>query len=369
MREAAKIVSRNLHQAGLSSARENTVLESAMEETREDRNDIDTHRVYLLSQDSVPQERLNLVLRLLLPGCTRANGYMGEKGYVRMLQKKLVLAHLALLPWLGCPLHLLGQSRAAIATPLTSIDNLALHRLAGPVPASQSLEPPAVTEPTKKQFTVRPFSTGALSINLSTLGPGIDLATPLARSLNLRMGVNFLNLGYGFHLDKMQYQPRVYLRSGHVSLHWSPRHGGFHISPGLMYQQNRLSAVTTAPAGTEFELGSQSFTSSVNDPVHGNASVVFLNQIAPILTLGFGNMIPRSGRHLSFPIEIGAAYTGAPKIDLALKGTACTTQGCFVFSQSQEAQSSLQHEIQKVNEDLKSFPVYPILSSGLAVRF
>ena len=56
-------------------------------------------------------------------------------------------------------------------------------------------------------------------------------------------------------------------------------------------------------------------------------------------------------------------------MDLALKGTACTAQGCFAFAQNQEAQSSLQLEIQKVNGDLKRIPVYPIFSSGLAVRF
>jgi hypothetical protein len=88
-----------------------------------------------------------------------------------------------------------------------------------------------------------------------------------------------------------------------------------------------------------------------------------------MLLLGYGNMLPRSGRHLSLPVEVGFAYTGAPVINLNLNGTACVPNGCVTFSQSTDAQGSLKQEIQILNDDLKHYSVFPIVSVGLAYRF
>jgi hypothetical protein len=88
-----------------------------------------------------------------------------------------------------------------------------------------------------------------------------------------------------------------------------------------------------------------------------------------LLLLGYGNLLPRSGQHLTLPIEVGVAYTGAPLIDVALNGSACVTDGCVNFSQNADAQKFLKQEIQILNEDLKHYPVFPIVTVGLAYRF
>jgi hypothetical protein len=88
-----------------------------------------------------------------------------------------------------------------------------------------------------------------------------------------------------------------------------------------------------------------------------------------LLLFGFGNIIPRSGSHLSFPVEFGAAYTGAPTINVSLNGTACTTTGCANFATNTQAQTFLKQEVYDLNEDLKKFPFYPIFSIGVAYHF
>jgi hypothetical protein len=80
-------------------------------------------------------------------------------------------------------------------------------------------------------------------------------------------------------------------------------------------------------------------------------------------------MIPRRLRRISFPIEIGVAYTGAPTINVALNGTACTTSGCVNFAGNTQAQTFLKQEVHTLNEDLKKYPVFPIVSVGFAYRF
>ena len=213
------------------------------------------------------------------------------------------------------------------------------------------------------------FSTIAVASRVSSFGPGVDLATPLSRSFNLRAGVSLINFSYNFEIDGVNYDSSIHLHSGQLSLDWFPKHKSFHISPGVVYVTNNLAGFTGVPAGQYFELGSQGFINSVDDPMNGTASVVLPRKIAPSLTIGLGNMIPRSGKHLSFPVELGVAYTGAPKISVTLDGTACIQEGCFAFSQNADAKSNLQKEVNKLNGTLKRFPVYPILSMGFAYRF
>jgi hypothetical protein len=205
----------------------------------------------------------------------------------------------------------------------------------------------------------------------STLGAGADVSAGLGRHVALRGSVNALEFNYPFSIDGVTYDSQFYLRSGGLSLDWFPIRGGIRISPGVLYVKNNLSAISSVPPGKYFELGSQGFINSVDDPLNGTASVVFPRQIAPMLTIGFESLLPGKGegRRLSFPMEIGVAYTGAAKIDVTLNGTACTYQGCFTFAENAEAQDSLRAEIVKLNNRLESYPVYPILSLGMAYRF
>ncbi|WP_263365278.1 hypothetical protein [Edaphobacter bradus] len=288
-----------------------------------------------------------------------------------MLSKKLVLAQVMLLPALCLPNWARAQQNLALAANEANTTSVAssssLDGAEGAMREGSYIR--SAIAPTKKTFKIRPFRTYALGVRSDTRGPGIDIATPLLRVFNLRAGANFLNVGFGFSIDHVNYDSRLHLRSGQLNLDWFPTGRSFHISPGVLYGGNSLSAISSVPAGHYFELGSQGFINSVDDPMNGTARSDFPKKYAPMLTIGFGNLIPRSGRHFSVPIEIGAAYTGAAQINVILDGTACTSQGCFAFSQNPEAQASLKQEIQKLNNKLKVFPVYPILSTGISYRF
>jgi hypothetical protein len=88
----------------------------------------------------------------------------------------------------------------------------------------------------------------------------------------------------------------------------------------------------------------------------------------PSLLFGFGNMIPRSGRHWSVPFEVGAAYMGHNAVQLNLQGTVCTQDGCLSMSNPM-IQQSLLLEQSNLNESIKRLQAYPILSTGIAYRF
>jgi hypothetical protein len=214
---------------------------------------------------------------------------------------------------------------------------------------------------------LRPFRSWAVGFRASTLGMGVEFATPLAGRINLRSSFNFFAFNDPYSMDGVNYDARLHLQSSQTTLDWFI--GRFHISPGLLYVKNSMSAPTFVGPGQTFVLGKQTFLNSVDDPVTGSSSVIFPRTFAPLLLLGYGNLLPRSGEHLSLPIEVGVAYTGAAQINVALNGTACVTDGCVNFSQNADAQKFLKQEVQILNEDLKHYPVFPIVSLGLAYRF
>jgi hypothetical protein len=281
--------------------------------------------------------------------------------------KKSLAAVLAIPLTLVC-LHAGAQQQAPVPATSSSIAQSPDSSTQSSNGSSYTLTvPPRISE--KNLFPIRPFSALAIGIKADTLGAGFELATPLSQGFNLRAGITIFAFNDPFSIDGIDYDSRLHLKSGQASLDWFPWHNAFHISPGILYAKNTLAAPSSVAPGRYFELGSQGFTNSIDDPLTGTASVTFPRQVSPMLTVGFGNLIPRSGRHLSVPFEIGVAYTGAAQIKVTLNGTACTSDGCFTFSDSPEAQAYLQQEILKLNNDLKKVPIYPIVSIGLGYRF
>lgn len=214
-----------------------------------------------------------------------------------------------------------------------------------------------------------PFRSWRLDAMANSLGAGFEVSTPIARRFDVRGGANITSFGYEFDVDGLHYDSRIMLRSGNLRLDWFPRHRNFHISPGILYANNHVDAPSHVPAGAQFTLGDENFVNSVDDPVHGNASLVFPRRVSPMLTAGFRNILPGQHRHIAVPLEFGVAFTGSPKIDVSLEGRACQQDGCFNFEDEEEAQQSLRDEIRDINNTLSSIPVYPILSIGFGYRF
>jgi hypothetical protein len=238
----------------------------------------------------------------------------------------------------------------------------------GPLPLLASTND--IILPASQPPRFRPFSVFAVQVTASFSGVGIQLATPLAHDFNLRGGGSFITYATTYSTDGMNTAGQINLRSSNVSLDWYPFHGGFRISPGVtLYNGNILSATLSVPGGQNFNLGDGTYTSSPSDPVHGIASMAFGKRTVPSFTVGWGNMIPRSGRRLSVPFEIGFQYIGPPKINLNLSGTACNNMGCSNIATDPTSQADLQLQINQIDNEIAPLRFYPIVSIGLAWTF
>jgi hypothetical protein len=277
-----------------------------------------------------------------------------------MTRGKLVFAAMLTAMLAGVPRLARGQSSAfASASSLPSAPD-----------STESTSGYVILPPNPKK--TNSYSRWSMTLKASTLGGGVDISRAFGRHLAVRGSVNVVDFAFPFSIDGVTYDSQFNFRSGGVSVDWFPKHGGLRISPGLLYFKNNLSAISGVPPGKYFELGEQGFINSVDDPLNGTAGVVFPRRVAPMITFGFLNLFFGKGEgsgRLSFPVEVGAAYSGAAKIDVTLNGTACTLEGCFTFAQNAEAQDSLKAEIKKLNNRLDNFPVYPIVSMGATYRF
>ena len=253
-------------------------------------------------------------------------------------------------------------------------------------PASQSeptvSNPRAAKADKKAEVHLKPFSALAFGGGMSLMGVNLQAATNMNRYLNLRGTGNFFNYTAnnistnGFNLNGT-----VNMATAGVSLDYYPFPShGFRLSPGaLFYNQNQISAIASPTPGTSITLNSQNFYADSVNPINASANLgLNTRQKAFTMTTGWGNMIPRKrGGHISFPFELGAAFTGVPTLAMTLSGDACTNQAdaaingpsCVNMATNTLAQTDLAAQLAKWKNDLNPLQVYPIFSFGIAYDF
>ncbi len=225
-------------------------------------------------------------------------------------------------------------------------------------------------EPAPKPSNNSTHSKIGIGVKISTLGVGIEAATPLGKKFNVRGGFNMFRYSRGLTNDGIQYAGQLQFQSGEAHLDYFPI-WGFHVSPGLLfYNGNQLTANATVPGGQTFSLSGTSYQSDPADPVNGTGKLDFM-KVAPSIMVGFGNLIPRNGRHYSFLFEVGGAYQGAARVGLNLGGSVCDTTGlnCRSVASDSTVQANVLAEQQKISKDVNPFRFFPIISLGVGFNF
>lgn len=221
-----------------------------------------------------------------------------------------------------------------------------------------------------------PLSRVAMGVGISPLGITLTAATNLNRYMNLRGTGNVFSYSINsFNTNGFNVTPKLDLASAGASLDFFPfPNHGFRVSPGvLFYNQNGATASFDVTGGTSFTLNDYTYYASSTNPVRGSGTLgLHSNSPAFTATTGWGNVIPRSGGHWSFPFEIGAAFIGAPAVNIALtSGQVCDANGlnCVNVATDPNVQANLQAQIVKYRKDLDPLKTYPIVSFGVAYNF
>gem|GEM_PF-1478577 len=157
--------------------------------------------------------------------------------------------------------------------------------------------------------SVRPFSQLAVGVKFSTLGAGVEVATPLSGHFNLRVGGNFFQYTDHLTTNGIHYAAALNFSSAQASIDWFPWGRSFHVSPGaLVYSGNRIIANGSVPGGTSFTINGNDYVSDLADPVGGSARID-LAHAAPMLTFGWG----ASPAISSFPLKWASPTSEIPR--------------------------------------------------------
>jgi hypothetical protein len=274
---------------------------------------------------------------------------------------------LVLLASLAAPCALLAQS-TSIPYPIQESAPSGSHSVAQKTESTHKIKREAVAP--------QPLSRIALGAGVSPLGVNMMVATNLCKYLNVRGTGNLFKYTIndistnGFDVDA-----KLDFASAGVSLDFYPfPNHGLRFSPGVLFRNtNGASATFTAKSGTSFTLDDVTYYASATSPVQGTGTFGLHNQNpAPTITAGWGNVIPHSGGHFSFPFEVGVAFIGSPDINVALtSGQACDAQGlnCVNVATDPSVQANLKAQVAKYKSDLDQLKTYPIVSFGVAYNF
>ena len=233
-----------------------------------------------------------------------------------------------------------------------------------------TLPPSTTTKP--KAF--HPFSAIGFDSHTGLAGTGFDIATPLARKFNLRVGADFFSSVTAFQQQGANVAINLRMKTGHASLDWFPFNGRFRLSPLLVFaNNNRILATALIPSGSTISLNGNDYISSFTDPLHGEGRIDF-RRVSPGLTFGFGNIIPRTQSRLSIPIELGFYYVGQPNLQVNFSGSACdpsfpASVGCQSVRQDPGFQKNLAAFIARNNNNLSYASFFPIFSIGFGYTF
>lgn len=149
-----------------------------------------------------------------------------------------------------------------------------------------------------------------------------------------------------------------------LALDYHPFGNSFFLSAGYAVNNFKLSALGTTSAGQTVTIGDTTYNVDANVALNGQLNW----DNGATLSFGWGNSPAKGWGAL---IEVGAIFTGSPKVTLTGTGTVDANDGNGPqdVSSSQLVQDALNAEANKIQSDVGDYTFLPILQAGVTYRF
>lgn len=198
------------------------------------------------------------------------------------------------------------------------------------------------------------FDEFAIGAKTGTLGLGGDITTDLLPQVNLRGGVQWLDLGLDAQIGDVDYELDLDFLNPLVLLDWYPFKGSFRVSGGVLFNGSELHL--EAKSGQSVEIDDTVYTAAQLGTLRGE---VDYQPVAPYIGIGWGNQLDSKG-HWGLATDLGVAFTGSPDVDLSATGP---------IASDPTFRAHLAREERDVQDKLDAFKIYPVLSISLYYRF
>jgi hypothetical protein len=197
---------------------------------------------------------------------------------------------------------------------------------------------------------------GGLAImgKAGTLGLGGELATRITSDINARVGLNTLDYDFDKKYDDIEYDAELDFSSFSALVDWYIFGDSFRVTGGLLSLNHALDLDATPK--TNQTIGDNVYTPSEIGTLSGRAK---MKGVAPYIGIGWGNPLDRSHKWGLY-CDLGVAFADAPDVSLSSNGT---------LASDSTFQADLAKERNDIEDDVKPFRFYPVLSLGLYFRF
>jgi hypothetical protein len=194
-----------------------------------------------------------------------------------------------------------------------------------------------------------------VSAQAGTPGLGGAVWFPLAGSFaDVRLGFNGFSFNHTFNSGGNPYALHADLRNAPLLVDWYPFGFGFHLTGGIVYNDNHAD-YTAEPQNGEYVIDGTPYPASEVGTLGGT---VTYPKIAPYLGLGFGD--PFSGVFpVFFTADFGAFYQKSPNVTLISSNQ----------SGNPELDAQLAAEAGRIQSDIGKYRWYPVISFGIGIGF
>lgn len=196
----------------------------------------------------------------------------------------------------------------------------------------------------------------ALGARISTLGIGPEISIGFSDYLTTRVSAHWGKFSVDGDTNDVKYDADMNLASGLATMEWNVFGGGFHVDVGVIAHDNYVEATAKPIAGT-FTFNGVTYTTAQAGNVSGD--VDFDNSVAPYLGIGWGNPVDED-TNWTFFVNLGVVFQGSPDVTLKATGT---------LANDPTFQQNLKLEEEELEDELKNFKYYPVVTLGMTYKF
>ncbi|MCB2188508.1 MAG: hypothetical protein KQJ78_18965 [Deltaproteobacteria bacterium] len=195
----------------------------------------------------------------------------------------------------------------------------------------------------------------AVSGQVGTLGPEIELGGKFNDYLGARLQGSGLLWGYDVSVDNIDYDfdMKLLALGGLLDLH--PFAGGFRFTGGVLFNINKLDSDVDFSSNKFYQIGDQMYPGLLLRGLEADAE---FNPVAPYLGLGYGGDFTGKG-HWYFSCDLGVMYWGKPDVTLKAKNDVPVPG----------LDENLKREENSLESELENLQFYPVVAVGLTYRF
>ncbi|MCM8830332.1 MAG: hypothetical protein NC824_04970 [Candidatus Omnitrophica bacterium] len=196
-------------------------------------------------------------------------------------------------------------------------------------------------------FTVMAQEQPSVGIGVKggTPGAGVEIGFRFTPNIGTRLGLNYFTYSYDTTQEGIEYDADLTLLSIAGLIDWHPAGGSFRVSGGFLYNGNEVEG----KAKGDLRIGGTDYTD-----VKVKAKVDF-DDFAPYVGIGWDTSFGVE-RQWGFICDLGIIYHGIPHVTLKAEGTGIDP-------------ADVRKEKKDIEDNIKNYQWYPIITLGLIYRF